>query len=161
VILPVDQPLYLQPRIAEIDQQAQPEAGCFQVVYALCAVDRIQRADSFQFDENGILDQHIGRVSTDHHAIIVDSHIVLLFDRQTAFAQFVRQGVLINFSRNPAPSVFETTNAHPMILPDSSMRAALSVFICVHLWFQSFAVIDGVCGAGAGQVSFGTTDEHR
>jgi len=68
----------------------------------------------------------------------MDGDIGPLFDRQTPFAHFAHESVLMHFPGNPAPSVFETTNAHPVIFRERSVWTVLSAFICVHLWFHCF-----------------------
>ena len=124
VILPINQALDLQSWIPEIGQQTQPEARRLQMVHTLSPVDCIQRVDRFQPDQDSILDQQIRPVCAGHHTVIMDRDVVLLRNRQSILAQFISEGILIHFSRMPTPSVFETTNAHPMIFSDRSVRAA-------------------------------------
>jgi hypothetical protein len=92
----IDHPLDLKARIAEIEEQAEPEPGSFEVVDALRAVNRIQRGDRFQFNQNGVLHQQVGRIRTNDDTIMVNCDIVLLLDRQAGFPQFKSQGVFID-----------------------------------------------------------------
>ena len=56
----IGNPLNLDTRPAEIDQQAKPLSGCPQVVDALRAMRAIERPHRLQFDQDGTLDKQVG-----------------------------------------------------------------------------------------------------
>jgi len=62
----------------------------------LSAVNRIQRRNGFQFDQNRLLHQKIGCVSPHNDVIKVDRDAMLLLDRQAGLAQFLGQRILID-----------------------------------------------------------------
>jgi len=55
-------------------------------LHALRSMNPVQHVDGFQFDQHSILDQQIGHVGADDHAVIMHRDIVLLLDIQTRFS---------------------------------------------------------------------------
>jgi hypothetical protein len=69
---------------------------------------------------------------------------MLLRDRQAGFAQFMREGVFIDlFKKSNAERIGNDERTSDDFLGDVSKGCLIcvylcsSVFICVHLWFQS------------------------
>ena len=115
-----------------IKAHAQP--GRFQVFETLGAVNVVQLSDCFQFDDHHAVHHKVGGVLAYNHAVISDGNPALLLDgKDSAFSY--------TFSTKPGPSVFATVNAHPMIRSEIRVNPPLSVFICVHLWFQTVPAI--------------------
>ena len=124
--------LNLDARRTEVGHQTELLSDCPQVVDALRAMRTIERPDGFQFDENGVLDEQVGKVFSEHGSLISDGHSALLFAGKPRFAQFQRQRIFINLFRKSLPRVFATVNVQPMIRSEIAFRSGLSVFICVH-----------------------------
>jgi len=55
----------LQPRPAEVQQQAQTQVAGFEVVHALRAMHIVERANRLQFDGDRLLDQQVGDILSD------------------------------------------------------------------------------------------------
>ena len=94
-----DYSLDLDARLPEIEQQAQVQPGCRQVIDALGHVRFVERANRFQFNHDGIVDQQVGYVLAGDDTVIMDGNRLLLQDHQASLAQFMRQGIFINLLR--------------------------------------------------------------
>ena len=57
-----DQSPEFQARSAEVQQEANRQAGCFQVVQDLGLMDRAQLGQGFQFDDDRLETEEIGLV---------------------------------------------------------------------------------------------------
>ena len=82
---------------AEVDQQSMLEPRRFEVAQHLGNMLIHQRAASFHFDDEPIIDYQVGRVSAEGCAILVvngEGH--LLFDCQAEFTQAVAERILIH-----------------------------------------------------------------
>src|SRR5262249_5999713 len=91
----------------------------------------------------------VGYVLADDDPIVADGHRILLLKVRP---QFMREGVLIDLSRNLTPSPLFTVNAQPMIRSDSLFKLGSSVSICVYLWFQHSSITPP-CGVRRGRGS--------
>jgi hypothetical protein len=56
-LLGEDDPFDLKPRLAEIEQQTEIQAGGFPIVQALCAVNVVDHLGHLQFNQNNALDE--------------------------------------------------------------------------------------------------------
>jgi hypothetical protein len=81
--------------------------------------------------KDGVLDQHVSGVFPNDDTVVADRDPVLLRHAEARVAQLVRQGILVDLSRNPTPSVFMTSNAHPMTQSDIRFGAFSSWRMCV------------------------------
>jgi len=122
---------------AEVEQQAEAQSGCLQVVDALGGVSAVQRLDGFQFDDDGLLDQQFGRVLPDDNAVVANCNPVLLLDGQAGLAQLVGQCVLVILLEKPGPErIYDLECA-----TDNLLRQSVgSGFICVHLRLKFLTV---------------------
>jgi hypothetical protein len=84
---------------------------------ALRGMSIVKRADRFQLDHSGPLDQQVDRVLPNYDVVIPDGNPLLLHDGQARLAQFMSQGVRVN----------------PMIRSDTRLNPPSSACICVHL----------------------------
>src|SRR5271166_2574821 len=126
---PIDQTLDLRARVTEIEQQAKPKPGCLQIVKALCGVDRIQRFDRLQFDQDRVLDQQIGCIGANDHAVVMDGHGMLMENRQASLSKLVRQCVLVHLFQEPGAERVRNGES----ASDNQPRKVIQVsFICVH-----------------------------
>jgi hypothetical protein len=131
----------LQARLAEIQQEAELQAGGFETIRALHAMRVVERFDSLQLNQQCVLDQQVCKVLADQHAVVVHGDATLLHNREARRTQFMRQRVLIDFSKNPTPSVLSTVNAQPITCPDrpfSLSLSACSACIFLHLRLKDF-----------------------
>jgi len=83
----------------------------------------IQCLDSFQFDQNGVLDRQVGGVCANNRAMVTQRDIMLLSN----FVKFKSQRTIVDFLKKPTRSVFETTNTLP--ITGLEIRSGLSAFI--------------------------------
>jgi len=70
--------LDLQARLAEIEQQAEMQAGCFEVIDTLGAVRLVQCFHGLQLDQKRIVDQQVNEVLADHRTLVGDRDAALL-----------------------------------------------------------------------------------
>jgi hypothetical protein len=63
---PPDQTMDLQPRPAEVQQQAQTQVAGFEVVHALRAMHVVYRANRLRFDSHHLRDQQVGNILPDN-----------------------------------------------------------------------------------------------
>jgi hypothetical protein len=91
-----DYPLDLNPRLTEIEQQAQVQRCCRQIVDALRHVRLIECANRFQFNQDSIVHQQVGYILAGHDTVVINSNRLLLQDRQPSLTQFMAQGIFIN-----------------------------------------------------------------
>jgi hypothetical protein len=122
----------LRTRLAEVQQHAEVQTGR--------SVRIIQRLYCLEFDDDRSLDRNVDVVIADDNAAACDSGPLLLRHEQSCLPQFVGQRVLISLSRKPAPGVFKTRNAQPMMRSDSRFTSVSSVCIGVHRWLKLLAV---------------------
>jgi hypothetical protein len=61
--------LHFEACLAEVDQQAQVQTSCLEIIQALGAVDIIECSDRLQFNEHRTLDQQIDGVFSDINSI--------------------------------------------------------------------------------------------
>ncbi len=67
---------------AEIQQQAEPQAGCFEIIGALHPARVIQRFDGLQFNQQHVLHQQIREVFANQHVSVEHRHAVPLHNRE-------------------------------------------------------------------------------
>jgi len=91
--------LDLNARLPEIEQQAQVQSGCLQVIDALGHVRFVERANRFQFNHDGILDQQVSHILARDDTVVMNRNPLLLQNRQPGLAQFMGQGIFINLLR--------------------------------------------------------------
>ncbi len=70
--------LDLQAWLAEMEQQAEMQPGCFEVIDTLGAVRLVQCFHGLQLDQKRILDQQVNEVLADHRALVGDRDAALL-----------------------------------------------------------------------------------
>ena len=58
----MDDAFDLQTRLAKIKEQAEPEAGRFEIIDALHPMRVVQRLDGLQLDQQQVLDQQVWEV---------------------------------------------------------------------------------------------------
>jgi hypothetical protein len=113
-----DYSLDLDARLAEIEQQAQMQPGCRQVIDALGHVRFVQRANRFQFNHDGILDQQVGHVLARDDTVVMNRNPLLLQDCQPSLAQFMGQRVFVNLLRETGTKLIH----HPECAADNDPR---------------------------------------
>src|SRR5208337_1536992 len=91
--------LDLQAWLAEVEQ-AEPQAGCFEIVDALGAMRLVRCLDGLQLDQERRLDQQVHEVFAVHCAVIGDRDAALLCDRESRLAKLVCQRILLESVRN-------------------------------------------------------------
>ena len=94
-------------------------------------MNRIQRRNRLQFHQHRVLDQQVGCVGADDNPVIMNRDGVLPHNRQTGFAQFVRQGVFINLLKKTNPERTQNDEGAPDDFLRNLIILTLSVFICV------------------------------
>jgi hypothetical protein len=135
----------LAARPAEIEKQAEVQAGGFQIIQALRAMNLVDRFHRFQFDEDDALDKQINGIFTDHDPIVSNDHWMLLRDRESRLAQLVQPCVFMDLLEKFASSVCSTVRAQPMMRFDSRSTPSASASVCVFCVFcGSIPLILGV-----------------
>ena len=87
----------LQHAHVEVDQQAEPAAGKFEVRDQLGLVNGMELIHGFQFQDDKIRDQEIEAVAAIHLDPTVDNWLLFLsFDFQAAIEQFKLQARLVS-----------------------------------------------------------------
>ena len=109
-------PLDFQAGMAEVDQKTDLQISGLQVVQALGKMDPVQRRHRLEFDDHSVFHQWVREIVADDLPAPGDRDGVLLEHGQSGAAKFDAQRILINLTRNPAPSPLDTSNAQPMIL---------------------------------------------
>ena len=131
-------PPNLDPRVAEIDQQAEPQASCLEVVEALSQVNIIYDASMLEFHEDTEFDEKIGYIFADDDAIVSDGDRMLLCYGEASFAQFVRASVFVDLFKEPAAKAI----AHSKCAADDLLRYLIWISrVCTHLSSSVF-----ICG---------------
>jgi hypothetical protein len=128
---------------AEIQRQAEPHAGCFETVGALRPVRAIQRFDGVQFNQQHVLHQQVREAFANQHVFVEHPRAVPVHNREARGTQLLCQYILIDLTRNPAPSVLNTVNARPITCPDTSFSlspSACSACIYCLSAFKAFFV---------------------
>ena len=64
---------------------------CRKIIDALGHVRFVERANRFQFNQDGILDQQVGHILAGDNTVIMNRNRLLLQDRQASLAQFMSQ----------------------------------------------------------------------
>jgi hypothetical protein len=90
-------------RLAEIEQQAQAEVTRLEVIDALGSVYAIQRLHNLQFDDNGVLNQHISRIFADNDIVVPDRDPMLLCHAETCLTQLMSKRILVNLLEKAGP----------------------------------------------------------
>jgi hypothetical protein len=72
---------------AEIQQQAEPQAGCFEIIGALHPVRAIQRFDGLQFNQQHVLHQQVREVFANQHVFAEHPYAVPLHNREARGTQ--------------------------------------------------------------------------
>jgi hypothetical protein len=119
----------LQTRFAEIQEQAELETGCLEVVQALRMVRFLKRPGDLQFDYEPIFNQHVGEILANDDAVVTDPDRVLLGNTQTSLPNFVRQRVLIDLLKESGTQRVE----HGKRTANDGPRQSINfILICVH-----------------------------
>jgi hypothetical protein len=140
--------------MAEVEEEADGQAGGLQVVQALGGEQVMVLLDRLQFHNDETLDDQVGDEIAHEKTIVMDRYWSLLVHAQPAFPQFMGEGVLLYLFQKPASqgvrnlkcatndlsrqliqtfqpfSILMSLSRFPV--PDSS--SLISVSICVHLW---------------------------
>jgi hypothetical protein len=91
----------LETRPAEVEKQAEVQAGGFQIIQALRAMNLVDRFRHFHFDEDDTFDEQINGLITDHDPAVPINHRMLLRDGETRLVQLVHQCVFIDPLKEP------------------------------------------------------------
>jgi hypothetical protein len=91
---------------AEIDQQALPDASCFEVAQRLGTILIRETLAGFQFGDQLVLNEQIGEKTSKQYAVLIE-HLqwTLLRDLEALFAETVGHGILVHFFQMPAAEV--------------------------------------------------------
>jgi hypothetical protein len=81
-----DDAFNLEARPTEVEKQAEVQAGGFQIIQALRAMNLVDRFHRFQFDDDDARDKQINGIFTDHDPIVPNDHWMLLRDRESRLA---------------------------------------------------------------------------
>jgi len=65
----VDNTMDFEVRLAEVQQQTQMQAGCFQIVYALRGMRRVECLAGLQFDDDRFLNHQISDTLPNDNAV--------------------------------------------------------------------------------------------
>lgn len=79
----------------EVETEAQPQVAESQVDQHLGNMLLSQGGDRFEFDHQLIADKYVSSSAADQFVLVNDIHALLAHMRNTAQAQFMRQGILI------------------------------------------------------------------
>jgi hypothetical protein len=117
-------------RLAKIQQQAKPQAGCGQIIDALRGLCTVQRLAGFQFDDDGVLDEQTDDILPRDDIIIVNGKRLLLRDGKPCIAQLMRQSIFISLFQKPRPERMK----NPECAANNALRQRIGPGpICVHL----------------------------
>jgi hypothetical protein len=89
--------------IAEVQQQAEIQAGGLEIIDALKAMGLVQRFDGLQCNQNRVVHPQVYEILADHRILVSDGGTVLLRDREPRLAQFKHHGILIDLFEEPGP----------------------------------------------------------
>ena len=93
----IGNPLNLDTRPAEIDQQTESFPGRPQVIDALRAMRAVERPHGFQFDQDGVFDRKIDEILAHQDALLCNLDSALLLNCESGKAQLHREGVFMDF----------------------------------------------------------------
>ena len=97
----INNPLYLKPWLPEVNDQANTQVRCPQIVQALGTMNRLDGARCLQLHHYTVLDQQIRRVVTHDNTFLGHLHVVLLLNFETCPPKLHRQCILIDFLQEP------------------------------------------------------------
>jgi hypothetical protein len=92
----------LKAGVAEVEEEGDFLVGGFEVIDALGGVDFVEGGDGFELEYDGPFDEDIGVIVPDENSVIVDGDGELGLDLQASFAEFVGEGILIDFFEEAA-----------------------------------------------------------
>jgi hypothetical protein len=87
---------------AEVKEEGDFFVGGFKVVDALGGVNFVEGGDGFEFEDDGFCNKDIGEVISDEKAVVVNGNGELGLDLQAGFAEFMSEGVFVNFFEEAA-----------------------------------------------------------
>ena len=136
----VNDALDVDSRFGEVDEQAEFQAGAFEIVQALGHVHVVDDLGRFEFDENGTLDDQFGEIIADKDTVVVNLYGLLLSDGQAGLAEFVGEGVFIDlFEKAGAESVGDGVGAADDPFGDGIQESLVvrhwrRIVACVRWW---------------------------
>ena len=93
----------LQARVAEVEQQANVQAGGAKVIDALGAMEVGDGPGRLKLNDHLVLDHKVRRILPNNHPIIDDDDAALLRDREVSLAKLMSERTSYTRSLNPAP----------------------------------------------------------
>src|SRR5262249_15977622 len=93
----------LQPRPAEVEQQADRQAGGLEVIQALSDENLVMIPGGLDLDDQDILHDEIGREIADTNPVILHGDRSWLPHPKPGLPDRLRQGVLVDLLRKPGP----------------------------------------------------------
>jgi hypothetical protein len=118
--------------LTKIEQPAQ--ATRLAVIDALRGVYAIQRLHCLQFNDDGVLDQHISGVLPDDDIVVPDRDPVLLCHTELCLTQLVSQGILVDLPEKSDPRRIHDSEREP---DDTLGYSVQGDFILVHPRFPT------------------------
>jgi hypothetical protein len=123
--------LDLQTRVAEVDQSAELQACCLEIVDALQAMRLVQCVDGFEFGQNCIFGQQVYEIIGDHRPVVCGSSNTLLGNGESCLTQFMRRRIFIDLFQKPGPECIE--HIEGAADDNSGQRVQLVCVLRVHL----------------------------
>src|SRR5580698_8529114 len=93
----------------------------------------VQNSRDFYFNEKLVIYQQISEILAHDGAVVGDCDAMLLFDTEASFAQFQRQGILINFFQESRTQRIEHVEGTADDVPRQLLQPLLICVFCVHL----------------------------
>jgi hypothetical protein len=82
--------------LTKIDEQADFNAGGFQVIGELGLVCGVKVFDGFQFEDDLVFHDDVGHVVADQLVVVIDLDLLFLFGAESGFQELDQEGILID-----------------------------------------------------------------
>ncbi len=97
----IHNPLHLKPWLPEVNDQANAQLRCPQIVQALGTMNRLNGAGRLQLHHYAVLDQQIRREVTHDSTFVRHPHMVLLLNLDARSPELHRECILIDLLQEP------------------------------------------------------------